>query len=146
MKNKTQIVTFIVLFFLSILPCYSQTTSGLDLNFSKKKSNKWIIQCELNNISDQDIGTYFFLTLGNTLYVEDPNGVIDFIGGIICGKNIKSEKVAAKTSREWSVNIYEQYFDTHGIIRPKQDGTYKFYWVVNGVESDPIFYEYTRDK
>jgi len=133
------------LFLWNVNYSYGQE-SDLLLKMTQLDNNKLTLQCNLVNISNEAIEIDHFLTSGNAIVIERPDGIINSIGSIVCGTKKKGMKINAHTFLTWEVNINHMYFDPPFVIRPKKNGTYKFYWLVNGIKSDPIVYEYISKK
>lgn len=149
MKDKKQIFILGLMLLLSVIPCYGQMlSSDLSLAISRYSVNDLNLHCDLKNSSNSAIEIEDFLTIKNTVYVETPDGEVTSIGFIACGENKKNITLDAGASLDWEVDLNFYYFNPPFVKRPKKDGTYKFFYSVNGVGSNPIFYEYnrTRDK
>lgn len=141
---KSRIGILCLLFLMNTNYGYGQD-SGLALKVTHTGLNDLQFKCELKNVSNDTIEIDYFCVNSNGFRVEKPNGKIDGIGLIACGGKQKSLNVYPEASMTWNIDLESRYFNTSFWgIRPRKNGTYKFYWTVNGIKSNAFVYEYFR--
>lgn len=97
--------------------------------------------------SKDTIGIDPFCINSNGLSIEKPDEKSDGIGFIACGGKQKYINVYPDSTMTWKIDLKSRYFEPYPfIIRPKKNGTYKFYWVVNDIKSEEVIYEYVLNK
>lgn len=140
---RIQIILVGLLFLMNIRNSCAQN-SALLLKINQSGLNNLELECELKNISNDTIEIDHFYSNSNTFTVEKPNGKVDGLGYISCGINQKKIDVYPDSLITWKLNLYDRFFEPPFVIRPRKNGTYKFYWYVNGTKSKAIVYEYVR--
>jgi len=104
----------------------------------------FVLRCELTNISDKDITIESFLsfsTHGNTIQIESPDGKTSKIGFACFEPPPPNIIVAPQKTVCWNADMRTWYFFGKS---SKETGIYKFYWIVNGIKSDPFVYKHVR--
>ena len=71
----------------------------------------------------------------NGFRVEKPNENLNSIGLISCGGKQKNLNIYPGSTMTWKIDLDSRYFDTSlWGMRPRENGIYKFYWMVNDVK------------
>jgi len=131
----------VFLFLWNVNYSYGQE-SDLELKITRTEVNGLALKCKLKNVSNDTIGIDHFCVNSNGFSIEKPDGSTDGIGGIACGGKPKNLNVYPDSSMTWKIDLNSRYFDTYlWGMRPRKKGTYKFYWTVNAVKSEPFIFE-----
>lgn len=132
------------LLFLTNISNNCAQNSALLLKIDQSRKNNLELECELKNVSNDTIEIDYLYINSNTFTVLKPDGKMDRLGFISCGTNKKGIDVYPDSLISWKLNLYDRFFEPPFVIRPRKNGTYKFYWHVNGIRSKAIIYEYVR--